>query len=117
MLLINISSDQPHQIIKQLTKYHQQINTTNPEHENVLLKSGYKSNFKYSEENYQCNSKKRFENIIWFGPLFLRPVKTNVSGSLFRVLDKHVPKSEQYINSILYEQHIENHKTVQEKGF
>ena len=52
-----------------------------------------KSSLKYSEEIHQYKSKKRAWKIIWFNPPFTQTVKTNVAKSLFRLLDKHFPKS------------------------
>ena len=104
LLYINVSSDHPPQIIKQLTNSinkrlfensanEQIFNTVKPVYEKTLHKSGYKSSLKYSEEIHRYNSKKRTRNIISFNPPFSQTVKTNVVKTFFRLLDKHFPKS------------------------
>ena len=103
LLYINISSDHPPLVIKELTNSinkrlcknsanEQVFNTVKPVYENALHKSGYKNNLKYSEEIHQRNSNKRTRKIIWFNPPFTQTVKTNIAKLFFTLLDKHFPK-------------------------
>ena len=103
LLYINTSSDHPPQIIKQPANSidkilcensanEQVFNTVKPVYENASRKSGYKSSFKCSDEIHENNSKKT-QSITWSNPPFSHTVKTKVTKSFLRLLDKHFPKS------------------------
>ena len=105
LLYINVNSNHPPQIIKQLPKTinnRLSKNSSNKEvfneikidYENALTRRSY-ANIKLNFEPPAIpnNKKKRQRNIIWFNPPFSRAVSTNVAKRFLQLIDKHFPPS------------------------
>ena len=103
---INVSSNHPPQIIKQL------VNTINDRlsrnsssekvfnefksyYEDALNKNGYKTQLEYKipSTSINRNSKNRKRKIIWFNPPYNQSVSTNVAQTFLELIDKHFPRS------------------------
>ena len=115
-MYINISSNHPSKIIKQLPNTINQrlsnnssdeaaFNSTKVEYKDALKKSRYKVNLKYTDKTTAKPKRNRQKNTKWFNPLFNKSVKTNVAKIFFRLLDKHFLRTNR-----LYK--IFNHNTV-----
>ena len=99
---INVSSNHPPQIIKQLPDIindRLSANSSNKEifdkskadYEKGLRESGYNPNL-----NFQTRPKakrKRNRKIIWFNPPFNKSVSTNIAKKFLLLLDKHFPRN------------------------
>ena len=99
---INILSNHPPQVIKQLpTSISNRLSTNSSneiifneaksEYESALQKSGYKEKLKYTAKQPAKNNRKR--NIIWFNPPFNKSVDTNIAQKFLQLIDKHFPRS------------------------
>ena len=107
---ININSNHPKAIIKQVPKaVNLRIRNLSATEEmfwkvskmytDALKSSGYKENFTYKEEkvpndnNKEINKENRHKNrkrkIIWFNPLFCRLTNINIGKYFLKLVDKH----------------------------
>ena len=103
LLYINVKSNHPPQIIKQLpTSIAQRLsdNSANeqifeeckPEYEEALRTSGYSSNeseLKFIPRKPPRKNRKR--QVIWFNPPFNKNVATNIGKTFLGIIDKHFP--------------------------
>ena len=103
---INVLSNHPPSIIKQLPKsIEQRINNNSCNKEifenashyynNILKSSGYKENIKYLP-NKQKNNKNRSRNIIWYNPPYSKNVETSVGKIFLKLINKHFGKTHRY---------------------
>ena len=99
---INIESNHPPNIIKQIPKTIEKrlsINSSNekifkeatPVYEEALKKSGYDKKLSYTPQKQNKNNKNRKRNIIWFNPPFSNNVSTKVGKHFLTLLDVHFP--------------------------
>ena len=75
----------------------EQIFNTTPkrEYENILKKSEFKVNFKYTKNQSQ-KPKNRTRNFIWFNPPFNKVISTIVSNLFIRLINRHFPNSHRH---------------------
>ena len=102
---INISSNLPPQIIKQLTQNIPERlsrNSSSAEifeqsklhYEEALKKYGHKAKLQYIQQNLQQNNtRRRTRKIIWFNPPFSLNVKTNRAEMFLQLIDTHFPSA------------------------
>ena len=99
---INVQSNHPPNIIKQLPKtIEQQLsnNSSNetifnkgaPLYEKVLSGAGYNVKLKYNP-NKKTKQKNRKRKIIWFNPPYSKSLVTTVAHYFLKLLDKHFPR-------------------------
>ena len=100
---INIESNQPPSIIKQLPlSIESRLSSLfSPEEifsdsvipcQDALDKSGYKHKLKYKVNiDTVSNKKQRKRNIIWFNPPYSKNVKTNIGKIFLNLIKKHFP--------------------------
>ena len=106
---VNINSNHPPSIIKQIPKsVEKRINNNSCNKEvfdhsanyynNILSSSGYKEKIKFNQKTQTSNNKNnnRRRNIIWYNPPYSKNVKTNVGSIFLRLLRKHFPKNHRY---------------------
>ena len=102
LLYIHSLSNHPSQTIKQLSNSMCQrllknssnqdiFNTTKLEYEDVLKKSGYNIDLKYTN-NKSEKRKTGKRNVIWFNPTFSKSVLTNVANTFLQLVTKHFPR-------------------------
>ena len=99
LLYINISSNHPPQIIKQLpisisnrlsnnSSNKQVFERSKGEYENVLRESGYKNvSLIYTDKKEVKQKRHRSRNIIWFNLPFNKNVSTNVAKRFLNLID------------------------------
>ena len=105
-LYININSNHPPNIIKQIpatiSNRIQSISSTEeifkkaaPYYEEALSRSGYKEKLTYSAEtsNEGTRRRNRGRKIIWFNPPYSKTVKTNIGREFLCLVKKHFPKN------------------------
>jgi len=102
---INILSNHPPQIIKQLpttinnrlsnnSSNEQLFNQNKSGYEEALKQSGYKNiSLTYQTTTSPKKQKRRRRKIIWFNPPFNKSVSTNVAKKFLSLIDKHFPPS------------------------
>ena len=102
---VNILSNHPPQIIKQLpisisnrlsnnSSNKQVFDKPKGEYEKVLRKSGYRNvSLVYTDKKDIKQKRNCSHNIIWFSPPFNKNVSTNVAKQFLNLLDQHFPKS------------------------
>ena len=105
LLYVNISSNHPLQIIKQLPISVSNRLSNNSSNKQVLIcqkvnmkkalrESGYKNvSLIYTDKKDIKQKRNRSHNIIWFNPPFNKNVSTNVAKRFLNLLDQHFPKS------------------------
>ena len=105
LLYVNISSNHPPQIIKQLpmsisnplsnnSSNKQVFEMSNGEHEKALRESGYKNITLIYKDKMDIKQKpNRSCDITWFSPPFNKNVSTNVVKRFLNLIDQHFPKS------------------------
>ncbi len=100
---INVESDHPPSIIKQLptavekrisdlSSSEQIFEQSKKKYQDALTKSGYKNVLKYNPTTPSTSRRKRGRKIIWFNPPFSRSVETNIGKEFLRLLDTHFPR-------------------------
>ena len=101
--IINIESNHPPSIIKQLPlSLESRLSSLSSEDEifndsvipsqDALDKSGYKYNLKYKANiDTPSNKKERKRNVIWFNPPYSKNVKTNIGKIFLNFIKKHFP--------------------------
>ena len=101
LLYINVNSNHPPQILKQipiLINYRLNQNSSNENifnsskrvYEDALKKSGFK-NFELKFEKKIAKKRNRNRNIIWFNPPYSKNVLTNIGKNFLKLVDKHFP--------------------------
>ena len=119
IIYINVQSNHPPNIIKQLPKTIEQELSNNASNETrfneavtlyvkVLSEGGYDAKLKYNpnQKTKQRNKKKnRKRNIIWFNPPYIKRVITKFGHYFLKLLDKNFPRQDKLHN-------IFNKKTV-----
>ena len=101
LLYINISSNHPPSVIKQIpasisgrlsnnSSNEDIFNTAKPENESALQNSGYSTPLSFSPRK---PTKRKKRNIIWFNPPYNRSVQTNISRIFLNLINKHFPNS------------------------
>ena len=140
---INVSSNHPPQIIKQLvntingrlsanSSSEKVFNESKSYYEDALNKSGYKTQLEYKAPptSIKRNSKNRKRKIVWFNPPYNQSVSTNVAQTFLKLVDKHFPRSNRlykifnrntikvsYSCTDNIEQHVKKHNNyVQQKN-
>ena len=103
LIYIDVSSNHPPQIKKQLTKILLSRNSSNAdifnntklEYEEALKKCGHTTKLTYSPPNHEQNNarRKRQRKIIWFNPPFNLDVSTNMAKIFLNLIEKHFPRS------------------------
>ena len=107
-MYINISSNHPQTIIKQLPKMinrrisdlsstEEEFNKAKGFYINALKRSGH--NFKLTFEQPAENkhpTRKRKRKILWYNPPFSRNVQTNIEKQFFALINKHFGKHSRY---------------------
>ena len=99
---INVQSNHPPNIIKQLPKTIEQrlsdnssketiFNEATPMYEKALSEAGYDVKLKYNP-NKNTKQKNRKRNIVWFNPPYSKNVVTKVGHYFLKSLDKHFPR-------------------------
>ena len=102
-LYINIHSNHPPTIIKQIPKNIEKrlsylssnkaiFEEQKPIYEEALRKSGYKSKLEYQETPNIKPKRVRRRKIIWFNPPFSLNVKTDLGAKFIALIIKHFPK-------------------------
>ena len=102
LLYINVKSNHPPSIIKELPKMINkrlsdlscnkgEFDKAKPLYEKPLHESGYKTSMSYAQTEVK-NSRNRSRNIIWFNPPFSQNVKTNIGKLFLKLVKKHFPK-------------------------
>ena len=101
---INISSNHPPQVLKQLPKsiekrlskissFKEIFDNSNYLNEKALQESGFKEELCYQQKDVNANSnrnkKKCQHKIIWFNPPFSKSMKTNLGKEFFKLLKHH----------------------------
>ena len=104
---VNVQSNRPPNIIKQLPKTIEQRlsnNSTNETifnqparlYEKALSEAGYDVKLKYNPnkkiKQKQKKQKNRKRNIIWSNPPYIKNVVTKVGHYFLKILDKHFPR-------------------------
>ena len=105
-LYINVNSNHPPSIIKQLPKSistrisslscnSEEFNKASTIYNDALKSSGYKEGISYTKSRGQNVGKRknRPRNIIWFNPPYSADIETNVTKTFPKLIDKHFPKS------------------------
>ena len=105
---INVLSNHPPQILKQLTTTISDrlsknssselvFNESKHQHEDALRKSGFKSelNYKNSTSPTDKNIISRKRKSIWFNPPYNQIVSTNIAKFFLKLIDKHFPRTHQ----------------------
>ena len=103
---INVSSNHPPQIIKQLvntindrlstdSSSEKVFNESKNYYEDALNKSGYKTQWEYKipSTSINRNSKSRKRKIVWFNPPYNQSVSTHVAQTFLKLIDKHFTRS------------------------
>ena len=104
---INVLSNHPPNIIKQLPKsIEQRINSNSCNKEvfenashyynNILKASGYKDDIKYSPQKNNNNKRNRKRKIIWYNPPYSKNVEQNVGKTFLKLVNKHFGKNHRY---------------------
>ena len=106
LIYIDVSSNHPPQIKKQLTKIISDMlsrnssnagifNNTTLEYEEALKKCGHTTKLTYTTPNHEQNNirRKRQRKIIWLNPPFNLDVSTNVETILLNLIEKHFTRS------------------------
>ena len=106
LIYIDVSSNHPPQIKKQLTKIISNrlsqnssnvdiFNNTKLEYEEAPKKCGHITKLTYIPANHEQNNaiRKRQRKIIWFNPPFNLDVSTNVAKIFLNLIEKHFPRS------------------------
>ena len=105
LIYIDVSSNHPPQIKKQLTKIISDrlsrnssnadiFNNTKLEYEEALKKCGHTTKLTYTPPNHEQNNlrRKQHRKIVWFNPPFNLDVSTNMAKTL-NLIEKHFPHS------------------------
>ena len=102
-MYINIKSNHPPTIIKQLPKniekrlsclssnkeiFDQEVNI----YQRALKQSGYKTKLEYQEPSNERKKRIRRRNITWYNPPFNQAVKTRIGQKFLKLIDKHFPR-------------------------
>ena len=99
---INVQSNYPPNVTKQLPKTIEQrlsnnssnetiLNEAAPLYEKALSEAGYDNKLKYNP-NKKTKQKNRKRNIIWFNPPYSKNVVTKVGHYFLKLLEKHFPR-------------------------
>ena len=100
---VNVSSNHPPSIIRQLpqsiaerlsrnSSNERVFEKTKPEYESALRSCGYNESLKFKQPEKKDNTKQqRKRNVIWFNPPYSKNVKTDVAAKFLRLVDKHFP--------------------------
>ena len=103
---INVLSNHPPQILKQLTitisdrlsrnsSSELIFNESKHQYENASRKSGFKSKLTYRDSTAPTNKKmiSRKRKFTWFNPPYNQNVSTNIAKILLKLVDKHFPRT------------------------
>ena len=103
-LYINVNSNHPPSIIKQLPKSistrisslscnSEEFNKASTIYNDALKSSGYKEGISYTKSRGQKVGKRknRPRSIIWFNPPYSADIETNVAKTFLKLIDKHFP--------------------------
>jgi hypothetical protein len=102
---ININSNHPPQILKQIpisinnrlnqnSSNENVFNSSKSIYEDALKKSGFQNfELKFDPEKKKAKKRNRTRNIIWFNPPYSKNVTTNIGKVFLKLVDKHFPPS------------------------
>ena len=106
LIYIDVSSNHPPQIKKQLTKIISErlsrsssnadiFNNTKSKYEEALKNCGHTKKLTYTSPNHEQNNvrRKRQRKILWFNPPFNLDVSTNVTKIFWNLIEKRFPRS------------------------
>ena len=99
---INVLSNHPPQILKQLTTTISDrlsrnssnkliFNEAKHQYEDALSKSGFKTEVTYKDSTTPTTKRKR--KIIWFNPPYNQNVSVNIAKIFLKLFDKHFPRT------------------------
>ena len=99
---INVLSNHPPQILKQLTTVISDrlsrnssgkriFNEAKHQYEDALSKSGFKTELTYKDSTKPSTKRKR--KIIWFNPPYNQNMSTNIPKIFLKLVDKHFPRT------------------------
>lgn len=98
---VNIKSNHPPMIIKEIPKIIERrvstlsasenvFNEEKPFYEKALANAGYKNKLEYNDSTPETKEKrKRSRKVTWFNPPFSASVKTNIAAKFLQLIDKH----------------------------
>ena len=112
-LYINVNSNHPPNIIKQLPKMIEQrltylsssreiFDSAVQPYEVALRKSGYDTKLSYNPKEPKVHKHRRKRNILWYNPPYNLAVKTNLGKMFLRLVDKHFNRRNNPILSKLF---------------
>ena len=103
---INVFSNHPLQMLKQLTTTFRDrlsrnssseliFNESKHQYEDALRKSGFKSKLPYRDSAAPTNKRmiSRKRKIVWFNPLYNQNVSTNIAKIFLKLVDKLFPRT------------------------
>ena len=103
---INVFSNHPLQMLKQLTTTFRDrlsrnssseliFNESKHQYEDALRKSGFKSKLPYRDSTAPTNKRmiSRKRKIVWFNPLYNQNVSTNIAKIFLKLVDKLFPRT------------------------
>jgi hypothetical protein len=96
--ILNNMSNNTNLRINKLCSNEELFNKNKNFYENILQKSGYKSELKFQTDspNFDKKSKKRTRKVIWYNPPFSLSIKTPIGKSFLKLLDTCFPKNSEY---------------------
>lgn len=104
-MYVNKNSNHPPHVLKQIPKMtstrlsdlsstEEEFQKIVPEYKDVLQKSGFKEDLKYSPKKKKKRVRKR--NILWYNPPFDKQVKNNVARNFLKIVEKNFPKHHKF---------------------
>jgi len=107
-LYINVKSNHPPNIIKQLPDSinrrisdiscnEDEFNKAKTTYDDALKSSGYTASLSYNKHRQATRPRRnRKRNIIWYNPPFSSNVKTNIGKVFLKLVSKHFPRQHKY---------------------
>ena len=107
-LYINVKSNHPPNIIKQLPDSinrrisdiscnEDEFNKAKTTYHDALKSSGYTTSLSYNKHKQATRPRRnRKRNIIWYNPPFSSNVKTNIGKTFLKLVSKHFPRQHKY---------------------
>ena len=71
-------------------------------HEKYLKNSEYKTKLQYQQtKKNNWNKKKGKRDVIWFNPLYSKPIKINFGRTLIKLISKHFPPNLKFVKMFM----------------